>query len=468
MATTERRRTTTRTMIPGFRGQLIGESHPAYDDTRKLFNAMIDRRPALIARCTDAGDVAAALRWARERDLPISVRGGGHGVAGFALCEGGVVLDMRPMNRVSVDSVARTARAEAGATWGDMDAATQTFGLATTGGRISTTGIAGQTMGSGSGWLERKHGFTVDNLIGAELVTADGELVRASECENPELLWGLRGAGGNFGVLTSLDYRLHSVGPVVLGGLMLFRSEVGSELLRFWRDFMEASPEEVGSAVVCVTAPAAPFVPEDLHGRPAIGMFVAYFGPVDEGDAVLRPLREHAGLAVDLIEPVPYTAIQRLLDPMCPPGQRQYWKSENLAEFSDGANEVILERAEAVTSPFTQLLIEPKSGACSRVPERATPLSRRHAYTYGAFAVWDEPEESERHIAWARETWRAMKPFAIPGVVLNYTSDTGEERVRSTFGPEKYERLVALKDRWDPDNVFRSNQNIRPSVRAAA
>ena len=447
---------------PQFAGTAVVPGDPAYDDARRVFNAMIDSRPGVIARCRTPRDVAAAIAHARTRDLPLAVRGGGHGVAGFAVCDDGVVVDMSEMKAIEVDAAARTARAEGGVLWGELDAATQAVGLATTGGRISTTGIAGLTLGSGSGWLERKHGFSADNLVAAEVVTADGELVRASDDENPDLFWALRGGGGNFGVVTSFEYRLHPVGPVLLGGMMLFRGETGTELVRHWRDFMGDAPDAVGSALVGVTAPPEPFVPEDMRGMPAFGMIVAYFGDVDEGREVLRPLREVVRPEVDIVQPMPYVAVQQLLDPMSPPGRQQYWKSENMPALPDDAVDVWVERALAPSSPATQIVLEPRSGACSRVAEDATPLRRDAAFSCALFTAWDDPGESPAHIEWTRATAAALEPFTMSGVVLNYTSDTGAARVRATFGEAKYARLVAAKRRWDPDNVFRLNQNIRP------
>ncbi len=445
-----------------FDGETIMPGHPEYDDARSVFNAMIDRRPELIARCRTPGDVAAAIAYARERDLPLAVRGGGHGVVGYAVCDGGVVIDLSPMKEIEVDAPAGRVRAAGGVLWGELDRATQAFGLATTGGRISTTGITGLTLGSGSGWLERKHGFSADNLLAADVVTADGRLVRAAEDENPDLFWALRGGGGNFGVVTALEYRLHPVGPVVLGGLMMFSPESGPELVRHWRDFMECAPDAVGSALVGITAPPAEFVPAALRGRPAFGMVVVHFGDVEEGRELLRPLREEIAPAIDLVAPIPYVALQQLLDPMNPPGRQQYWKSENMPALPDAAIDVWVEHCLEPSSPFTQVVLEPRGGACARVDEDATPLRRDAAFNAAVFTQWDDPAETDRHVAWTRDMAAALEPHTISGAVLNYTSDTGEDRVRATFGAAKYARLAAAKREWDPDNVFRLNQNIRP------
>jgi FAD/FMN-containing dehydrogenase len=292
-------------------------------------------------------------------------------------------------------------------------------------------------------------------------VTADGGLVRAAEDENPDLFWALRGGGGNFGVVTALEYRLHPVGPVVLGGLMMFSPESGPELVRHWRDFMQCAPDAVGGALVGITAPPAEFVPVALRGRPAFGMVVAHFGDVEEGRELLRPLREEIAPAIDLVAPIPYVALQQLLDPMNPPGRQQYWKSENLPALPDAAIDVWVEHCLDPSSPFTQVVLEPRGGACARVDEDATPLRRDAAFNAAVFTQWDDPAETDRHVAWTRDM-AALDRHTISGAVLNYTSDTGEDRVRATFGAAKYARLAAAKRRWDPGNVFRLNQNIRP------
>lgn len=445
-----------------FQGDMLAPDHPEYNEARKLFNAMIDRHPALIARCQTASDVAYAVRLARSRGLDISVRAGGHGVAGFAVCDGGLVIDLRAMKRMRVDPALSTAVAEAGLTWGEFDHATGLHGLATTGGRVSSTGIAGLTLGSGSGWLQRKHGFTPDNLIAAEMVTADANRIRTSADQHPELFWALRGGGGNFGVVTSFTYQLHPVEPRVLGGLLYYPAEAGPDVVRAWRDYMNEAPDEVGSALLCIASLQRQDLPA-LVGRPAIGIFVAWFGALADGANALRPLREIDGIAADFVKPAPYSELQQLLDPVALPGRHQYWKSEELVALSESAIETCLDQTMRAPSPYSLVILEAKGGACERVPTDATPLSRGATYDYQATSIWEGSADSERHIAWAKETAQAMAPFSQPGIALNFTSDVGDSRVRSTYGPEKYRRLVAVKDEWDPDNVFQSNQNIRPS-----
>lgn len=445
-------------------GVLLEPGDPGYEDAREIHNAMHDGRPALIARCKGAGDVQAAVAYARARELPLAVRGGGHHVAGYATCDGGLVIDLSPMKGTRVDPKARSVRAQAGLTWGELDRETQAFGLAVTGGRASTTGIAGQTLGSGSGRLERNLGLGCDNLISARLVTAGGDLLHVSEDENADLFWGLRGAGANFGVVTELEYRLHPIGPVVLGGLLIYDGRRSAEVLRLYREMMEEAPDELGTDFVLATGPPEPFLPEELHGHPIVAIIVTYAGPVLEGLQAVRPLREHIVPVTDMVEPMPYTATQQIVDGFDPPGRRAYWKSEALPELSDEAIETLTAWGSRMSSPFTSLALEPKGRAIARVPDDAMAISGRDgAYFYYAFCIWEDRAEDARHIEWTREVSRSMEPYASTGLPLNFTVDRDEDRIRSTFGERKYARLVTLKDRYDPDNVFRSNANISPS-----
>jgi FAD/FMN-containing dehydrogenase len=450
-----------------FRGDLIRPEDDTYDQVRRVFNAMIDRRPAIIARCTGVADVIAAVNFARENELVVAVRGGGHHVAGYGTCDGGIVIDLSPMKGVWVDPEARVARAQAGLTWGELDRETQQFGLATTGGRITHTGVAGQTLGSGSGWLERKYGLTCDNLLSADVVTADGRFVRASPDENPELYWGLRGGGGNFGIVTSFEFHLHPVGPIVLGGLLLYPFSKAGEVLRYWRDYVESAPDELGSAPAIFTAPPAPFVPEEMKGQPAVGLIICYAGSIEDGEAAVKPLREFGPPVVDLVEPMPYTVVQSLLDPANPPGKRNYWKSENMNDLSDAAIDTLVGCASQLSSPFTEIVIEPKGRAISRVGENETAIGGRDsAHTLYIFTLWDNPSEDDTHIAWTRSFMETMSPYTAPGVSLNFTSDQGQDRVKDFFGRDgKLGRLTDLKKTYDPTNLFRLNQNIRPAER---
>jgi FAD/FMN-containing dehydrogenase len=447
----------------GFRGALIQPGDGGYESARRVFNGMIDRRPALIARCTGVADVIAAVNFARENELLVAVRGGGHSVPGYGTCDSGIVIDLSSMRDIRVDPVARTARAQGGVTWGEFDRETQIFGLAVTGGRVSTTGIAGLTLGSGSGWLERRLGYTCDNLLSADVVLADGRFVTASESENADLFWGLRGGGGNFGVVTEFELRVHDVGPIVLGGMLLWPRERAAEVLHVWRALMEEAPDELGTGFAFITAPPEPFVPEHLRGQPAVGILVCYAGDVAAGQEAIGPLRQ-LGPDLDLVQPMPYTVVQTLIDAPNQPGFQNYWKAEFLPELSNDAVDVLVERAALIRSPLTQLYIEPLGGAVARVGGDDTALGNRSArYAFHCETMWADPAEADTHIAWARGFAEAMQPFAVPGVYLNFTSDQEqEERVRSSYGP-KYERLAELKRRYDQDNFFSLNPNIRPA-----
>jgi FAD/FMN-containing dehydrogenase len=447
-----------------FAGELVCPGADSYDQLRRVFNGMIDRRPAAIARCNSSADVAMVIDYAREHRLPLSVHGGGHGVAGHAVCDDGVMVDLRPMKGAVVDADRRTVRAQAGLTWGELDARTQEFGLAVTGGRMSTTGIAGLALGSGSGWLERKLGLTADNLISAEVVLADGSVVTASEREHPDLFWGLRGGSGNFGVVTSFEFRLHPVGPIVLGGMLMHPGPRAGEVLRFFREFMAGAPDEVGAGVALITAPPEPFVPEAARGKPAAGIIVCYAGPVEEGEQVLAPLREFGPPVLDMVEPMPYTEVQKLIDPMNPPGLQNYWGGDFLTELSDGAIDVFCSAHEAVPSPHTLLVILAGGGQIARVDEDAMALGQRHApYNTHLISMWPDPTDSQRNIEWVRDLQAASKPYTTGGAFVNFLGEEGQHHVRRAFGTSKYQRLVRIKDRYDPDNLFRLNQNIPPS-----
>ena len=460
---------TTEFELPGFTGELIHPGDATYDEARAVFNAMIDRKPALIARCTNADDVAAAVNVAREQDIALSVYGGGHGVTGSAVVDAGICIDLRGMKGVDIDPQARTVRAEAGLTWGEFDAATQEHGLAVTGGRVTTTGISGLALGSGSGWLQRKFGYTCDNLVQAEVVTADGRKVIASEDENPDLFWGLRGGGGNFGVVTAFHLRLHPLGPIVLGGMLMYPAPMAADLTRFWRDFMLAAPDEVGSGMAFITAPPEDFVPEPVRGQPVVGVVLCYAGDPDEGEQVLRPLREFGPPGMDMVDRMPYVAVQQLIDASNPKGLLNYWSADFVAELPDEAVDTFVEHATKPVSPMSQMLILADGGAIARVDEDAAAFGQRTApFDTHFLSMWADPADTELNIAYVRAIATAMKPWTTGRAYLNFLGDEGLDRVEAAFGPEKFAKLQALKDKWDPRNLFRHNQNIPPSADALA
>jgi FAD/FMN-containing dehydrogenase len=449
--------------LEGFGGELLRDGDPGYDESRRVFNAAIDRRPAVIARCTGVADVVAALGFAREHGLPVSVRGGGHSVAGHAVVEGGVMIDLRPMNRVRVDPEQRTAWCGGGTNWGEFDRETQAFGLAVPGGRMADTGVGGLTLGGGSGWLERKFGFTVDSLLSAEVVTADGNLVTASADRNPDLFWALKGGGGNFGVVTGFEFRLHEVGPLLHGGMMIFAIDAAADLLKAYRAFMEDAPDEVCSGAAILTAPPEEFIPEEVRGKPVLAVIGCYVGPLDAGERAYAPLREW-GPALDMFGPMPYTVVQSLIAPGNPPGRHHYWKAGMLGELSDAAVDTFVRRASEPISPFTACLMLPLGGAFARADAADTPLAYRNAkWDYHVLTQWADPGESDRCIEWTRDFDSAMAEFAEAGVYVNFVAEPTATAIEAGFGPDKYARLVEVKDTYDPDNVFRSNTNIPPS-----
>jgi FAD/FMN-containing dehydrogenase len=449
-------------------GDLVLPGDPDYDGARAVFNAMVDRRPSMVVRCRTTADVAAAVGFARERGLPVAVRCGGHSVAGLSTCDDGIVIDLGGLKAIAVDPAARTARVGGGVLWGELDAATQQHALHTPGGRVTTTGVGGFITGGGYGWTSSKHGLTCDNLLSARVVLADGSVVTANPGEHVELFWGIRGGGGNFGIVTEFELRLHALGPTVLAGLALWPLERAHEVVRAWRDYMDAAPDEVSSACVVVTAPPEAFVPDELKGKQVLGMAVLYVGDPDAGERALGPLRELRPL-VDHVQPMPYTAFQAALDPLAPKGLRSYWRGEYMRGLPDEAIDVFLERAPALTSaaiPFSQTVIFRIGQAVAAVPDGATAFSHRDAtYLFHPISAWTDPADDDRLIAANRNFAEAMRQFGTGGAYLNFTPEP--DRVREAYGAATYERLVALKDAYDPDNLFRLNQNVRPSRPAA-
>jgi FAD/FMN-containing dehydrogenase len=453
-------------LIDGFSGEQLRPGDAGYDEARIVWNGLFDRRPALIARCISTEDVVAAVNYGRENGLTVAVRSGGHSAAGHSSCDDGLVIDLTLMKRIDVDTDAQTCRAQPGLTWAEFDGATQMHGLAVTGGRFSTTGIAGLLLGSGSGWLERKCGLTADNLISAEVVTADGRALRASKDENPDLFWGIRGGGGNFGVVTEFELGLHKIGPMVYGGILGCSPDRATEILSFMRDYMADAPADLGGAVAFISAPPEPFVPPEMHFQPIVGIVICWTGSKEEGEKVVAPIREVAQPGVDMVGEMPYVALQSMLDGGGPYGIRGYLKAEFMSDMSDEAIATLVEHGAKRPGPMVQLLLEPLGGAIAEVDEDETALGRRDVpWCYHALSMWMEPDQetADRHVAWAKELTAAMKPYATAGVYLNFTNEDDENRVRSTFGAEKYARLQGLKDKYDPENLFHLNANIKPS-----
>ena len=419
---------------------------------------MIDHRPGIIARCAGVADVVDAVNFARNNGLLVSVRGGGHNVSGNAVCDGGLMIDLSPMKGVRVDLDSKTARAEPGVTWAEFDRESQAFGLGTTGGLVSATGIAGLTLGGGLGWLMGNHGLACDNLISVDVVTADGRLLTASASRNEDLFWGLRGGGGNFGIATSFEFRLHPVGPM-LGGILIHRLDKAPEIIRFYDNFTRTSPDELGTFVGFGTSP---------EGERVLAIFVCYNGAVEDGERVLKPLREFGPPLADMIGPMPYVRVQRMMDDDFPAGRQNYWKSNFLKGLDPEAIQIIVDHVVKAPSPYSKVAIEQFSGAVNRVGMNETAFNHRNArYNLLIVGIWVDPAAKAQNVKWVRDLWEAMRPFSSDGVYVNYLgqeADEGAERVKSAYGPEKYARLVALKEKYDPTNLFRLNQNIRPSA----
>ena len=450
-----------------FRGELLLPTTPGYDTARRIWNGAIDRHPACIARCTGVADVVAAVRFAREHDLEIAVRGGGHGVAGTAVCDDGVVIDLSSMRAVWVDPAGRTARVQGGALWGDVDHETQAHGLATTGGIIGHTGVAGLTLGGGIGYLMRKHGLAVDNVLAAEVVTAEGSIVRAAADEHPDLFWALRGGGGNFGVVTSFQFALHPVGPTVTAGPVFWAADDATDVLRFYRDFAAEAPDELGTVVKLCTIPPLPVIPEGLHWRPAIAVACCYAGSVEVGERAVQALREFGSPLIDLISPKPYVAHQWAVDDTVLHGWHYYWKSTNLTGLSDDVISVIAGHAYTAGSPRSYAAMFHMGGAVARVPYEATAYAGRDvAHNIIIHAAWLPEESGELGVAetaWARRFLQALQPHRAGGVYVNFLdSDDDSSRVREAYGDQIWRRLAEVKAKYDPDNAFHHNKNIQP------
>ena len=447
----------------GFGGEILLPGDGAYESARKIWNAMVDKRPAVIARCATTPDVVRAVNFARDNGVLLSVRGGGHNIAGNAVCDDGLMIDLSKMKAARVDAAARRVTIEGGATLADLDAATEAHGLATPVGINSTTGVAGLTLGGGFGWLSRKYGMTVDNLESAEVVTAAGEVVRASASENPDLFWALRGGGGNFGVVTRFEFRLHPVGPDVLSGLIVYPISEAKSVLRQYREFMAKAPDELSVWTVLRKAPPLPFLPEKVHGREMMALALLYAGDPKRGEPLIEPLRRFGTPWGEHIGVQPYVAWQKTFDPLLTPGARNYWKSHNFSTLEDGLFDVVVAYVGKLPSPECEIFFGAIGGATTRpAPDSAAYPHRDAQFVMNFHGRWEDPADDERCVGWARDFFNATAPFASGGVYVNFlTADEGD-RVRAAYGPN-YDRLVRVKRRYDPANLFHMNQNIRPA-----
>jgi FAD/FMN-containing dehydrogenase len=445
------------TFAQSVRGQLLRRGDDGFDAARTIWNGMIDRHPDLIVHCAGAADVIGAVNYARGRQLSLAVRGGGHSAAGSSVSDGGLMIDLSAMNGIRVDPARRIVRAEPGVTWAELDHETQAFGLATTGGVVSTTGIAGLTLGGGIGWLGRTHGLSCDNLVSVDIVTADGQLRTANAEQNADLFWAVRGGGGNFGIVISFEYRLHPVGPTVLAGLLVWPQQMAREVLRVYREFTQGAPENASAYAGLATSP---------DGVPVVLVIAFHHGPTEEGEALFAPLRKFGPPVADMVQPMPYTAAQAMLDAANPPGNRVYWKSAVLRNIDDEVLDAIVDRAENCPSPLSAALVEFYGGAINRVGVQDTAYPLREAtYALNAIAAWTDPAQDEANIRWARGLWDAMQPFSPGSVYVNFlgVGDDADERVKAAYGPN-YARLAQVKAAYDPGNLFRLNHNIKPAT----
>jgi len=447
----------------GFKGQVLLPGDGEYENARKIWNGMIDKRPAIIARCTSTADVVRAVNFARDNSLLLAIRGGGHNIAGNAMCDAGIVIDLSQMKAAKVDAGARRVTVEGGATLGDLDAATQAHGLATPVGINSTTGIAGLTLGGGFGWLSRKYGMTIDNLESAEVVTATGEVVRASATEHPDLFWALRGGGGNFGVVTRFEFRLHPVGPDLLSGLIVYPFSAAKSVLQQYRDFMEKAPDELSVWTVLRQAPPLPFLPKEVHGKEVVVLALLYAGDPKQGEQLIAPLRKFGTPAGEAVGVQPYVAWQKAFDPLLTTGARNYWKSHNFSTLQDGLLDAVIEYVGKLPSPQCEIFFGAIGGATTRpAPDSAAYAHRDAKYVMNVHGRWDDPADDKRCIAWSRDYFNASAPFASGGVYVNFLTADEADRVGAAYGPS-YNRLAQVKRKYDPGNLFRMNQNIKPA-----
>jgi len=443
------------------KGQIVLPGDPNYNEVREIWNAMIDRRPAVIIQCAEANDVPHAISYARDNGLEISIRGGGHNIAGSALCDNGLMIDFSKMTAVKVDAQKRRAYVEPGATLGDFDKAIQAHGLATPVGINSTTGIAGLTLGGGFGWLTRKYGMTIDNLISAEMVTADGSKIPVSEGENPDLFWAIRGGGGNFGVVTQFEFALYPVGPEILAGLIVFPIGQAKQILQKYREFVKSAPEELSIWVVLRKAPPLPFLPVAVHGKEVVVLAIFYAGDIADGEKLIDPLRSFGDAYGEHIGTQPYVQWQQAFDPLLTPGARNYWKSHNFIELSDGALDSIIEFVGKIPSPQCEIFLGLIAGAANRVSPTAMAYGHRDArFVLNVHGRWDDAAQDEIGIAWAREFFKASAPYASAGVYVNFMTEEESDRVAAAYGVN-YARLKQVKRKYDPENIFHNNQNIK-------
>jgi FAD/FMN-containing dehydrogenase len=453
------------TLTANMRGTLLTPSDPGYDDARAIWNGMIDRRPALIARCIGVADVMACVGFARDRGIEICIRSGGHNIAGLAVSDGAMMIDMSLMRGVWVDAKNRVARAQAGCTLGDVDRDTQLHGLAAVLGFVSNTGIAGLTLGGGFGYLTRRYGWTSDNVRSFQLVTEDGRLRRVSESEEPDLFWGLRGGGGNFGVVTEIEYDLYAVGPEIMGGAIAWRAEDAAEVLDMFREVNENAPPELICVAGIRPAPPAPWLPKEIHGKLIVALFVCDTGPIEEAKKRVASIKAFGSPLGDIVQPRPYTSQQNLLDATQPNGRRYYWKSEYLPGVQQGLIEQYIEHGERITSPHSAILLFPLHGALNNLPENHSAVgNRKTGMVLNITGSWEKPEDDDANIAWARDAWSDMRRFSTGGTYINFLNEEeGDNRIHDAYG-DNYKRLVEIKTKYDPDNFFRTNKNIVPKV----